>query len=185
MLAADRARVKSQRIEGDVMRKVVWMVALALPVLALASEKSADESFYKEAAEDGLTEIEQGKIAQQKGQSQDVKEFAQMMVHDHSVANEKLKSIASGKGINLPNSPSVGQTAAIGKLNLLSGDSLDKSYIKGMVKDHQEDIAAFEKEAANGRDPDARAFAATTLLTLRMHLSQIQSVAAAHHIASK
>jgi predicted outer membrane protein len=47
-----------------------------MAVLVLASEKSADESFYKKAAEDGLTEIELGKIAQEKGESRDVKELA-------------------------------------------------------------------------------------------------------------
>lgn len=166
------------------MSKVAWMAVMALPMLALASEKSGDESFYKEAAADGLTEIEQGKIAQGKGQSQDVKEFAQMMVRDHSAANDRLKAIASIKGIELPNSPNVGQTLAIGKLNLLSGESFDKSYVKGMVKDHQEDITAFEKEVRTGKDSDARQFAAATLVTLKMHLNQIQSVAAAHNITT-
>ena len=37
----------------------------------------------------------------------------------------------------------------------------DLSYIKFMVKDHQEDIAEFEMEAASGQDSDAKVFAAT------------------------
>jgi predicted outer membrane protein len=47
-----------------------------------------------------------------------------------------------------------------------------------MVKDHEEDIAEFKKEAASGRDPDARAFASATLPTLEAHLKKIQSIAA-------
>jgi putative membrane protein len=166
------------------MNKFLWMAVLALPVMASAAGKSPDESFYKEAAEGGLAEVDQGNLAQDKGQSQDVKDFGEMMVHDHSAANDKLKTIASSKGIDLPNSPSVGQMATIGKLKVLSGDTFDRSYIKGMVKDHQEDIAAFEKEATNGKDPDARQFAASTLPTLKKHLSKIQSIAAANHVST-
>jgi putative membrane protein len=160
------------------MNKFLWMAVLTLPVMALAAGKSPDESFYKEAAQGGLAEVDQGNLAQEKGRSQDVKDFGERMVHDHSAANDKLKAIASGKGIDLPNSPSVSQMAIIGKLKVLSGDTFDKSYIKGMIKDHQEDIAAFEKEARNGKDLDARQFAVSTLPTLKMHLSKIQSIAA-------
>jgi putative membrane protein len=166
------------------MNKLLWMAVLTLPVMALAAPKSPDESFYKEAAEGGLAEVDQGNLAQEKGQGQDVKAFGAMMVHDHSAANDKLKALASSKGIDLPNSPSVGQMATIGKLKVLSGDTFDKSYIKGMVKDHQDDIAAFEKEAKNGKDPEARHFAAATLPTLKMHLSKIQSVAASNHVSA-
>ena len=51
------------------------------------------------------------------------------------------------------------------KLEVLSGETFDKSYVKGMMKDHQEDIAMFKEEAMSGRDPDAEAFASTTLPT--------------------
>jgi hypothetical protein len=57
------------------------------------------------------------------------------MVRDHFAANDQLRAIASSKGIELPKSPNVGQALAIGKLNLLSGDSLDNSCIKTMAKD--------------------------------------------------
>jgi putative membrane protein len=107
-----------------------------------------------------------------------------MMVHDHAAANDQLKAIASSKGIELPNSPNVGQTLAIGKLNLLSGDSFDKSYIEGMVKDHREDIIAFEKEVRTGKDSEARQFAAATSVTLKMHLNKLQSIAATLRMAT-
>ena len=71
------------------------------------------------------------------------------------------------------------QMATKGKLDVLKGDTFDKSYVKGMVKDHEEDIKEFEHEAQQGRDPEAKGFAAKTLHTLRAHLAKIQSVAAA------
>jgi putative membrane protein len=161
------------------MNKLAWVmtIAMALPALTIATEKSPDESFYKEAAEGGLAEVEQGQMAQQKGQSAAVKNFGSHMVQDHSAVNDKLKSVADVKGIKLPNSPGAIQMAAIGKLKLLSGDAFDKAYIKGMVKDHEDDIGAFEKEVKTGKDPDAKQFAVSTLPTLKVHLNMIRSIA--------
>jgi putative membrane protein len=151
--------------------------SLMLPLAAFAAD-IPDLSFYRAAAEGGLAEVEMGNMAQQQARSGNVKEFGAMMVKDHSAANEKLKAIAESKNITLPANTSVEEMAAKAKLKVLSGPSFDKSYIKGMIKDHQEDIAEFKKEATSGRDPDARAFATATLPTLEAHLKKIQSIAA-------
>ncbi len=136
-----------------------------------------DAAFYKSAAEGGIAEVELGKLAQEKSSSQSVKDFGAMMVSDHSAANEKLKGIADAKDMQLPSSPSMGQMATKAKLEVLSGATFDKSYIKGMVRDHEEDIKEFQREAASGRDPDAKAFAKATLPTLLAHLKKIQAIA--------
>jgi putative membrane protein len=111
-----------------------------------------------------------------------VREFGGMMITDHSAANDKLKAIAEQKNIKLPTSPSVSQMATKTKLEALSGATFDKSYIKGMVKDHQEDIKEFQTEASSGQDPDAKAYAAATLPTLKAHLKKIQAIASAQGV---
>ena len=118
-----------------------------------------------------------GELARDKSSTQSVKDFGAMMMRDHSAANEKLKAIAQGKGMQLPGSPSVKQMASKAKLEVLTGTMFDSSYIKGMVEDHEEDIKEFTKEADSGSDPDAKAFAAATLPTLKAHLSKIQAIA--------
>lgn len=155
------------------------ILVLGLPLTALAADKSPDESFYKMAAEGGMSEVELGQLAQEKSKSPAVREFGAMMIKDHTAANDKLKKVAMTKGVDLPTGPSVTQKASKAKLEVLSGDSFDKSYIKGMVSDHKEDIAEFSKEAQSGQDPQAKAFAAATLPTLKAHLTKIQSIAAA------
>ncbi len=141
---------------GDRREKTHPVLAL-LPTLILAADKSPDQSFHDKAAEGGTAEVELGKLAQQKAQSPAVKEFGAMMVKDHSMANEKLKAVASKKGVELPKKPGIGQMATKAKLEVLSGETFDKSYVKGMIEDHEEDIEEFEKEAKDGRDADARA----------------------------
>jgi putative membrane protein len=161
------------------MNKIFWItLAMALPSALLAADANPDATFYKNAAEGGIAEVELGQLAQEKASSPSVKAFGAMMVADHSAANDKLKTVADRKGVELPTSPSVGQMATKTKLEVLSGTTFDKSYIKGMIKDHQEDIKEFQQEAASGRDPDARAFARATLPTLQSHLKKIQSIAA-------
>ena len=158
------------------MKKFIPALLLA-PTLLMAADKSPDQSFYEKAAEGGMYEVELGKLAQEKAKSADVKAFGAMMVKDHSAANMKLKAVATKKGVELPTKPGMMQMATKAKLEILSGETFDKSYVKGMVDDHQKDIAEFEKEAKEGKDADAKAFATAALPTLRTHLKHIQEVA--------
>ncbi len=161
------------------MKIALLNIVLVMPGIVLAAATSPDSSFYKNAAEGGLAEVQLGKLAQEKSSNASIKDFGAMMVSDHSAADDKLQAIATAKDLKLPTSPGVGQMATKTKLEVLSGDTFDKSYIKDMIKDHQEDIALFKKEAASGQDPDAKAYAAATLPTLEKHLKKIESIAAA------
>ena len=104
----------------------VWVLLTLLiaPMLVWAAS-SPDESFYKHAAEGGIFEVHAGKLAQDKGNSQQVKDFGAMMVKDHSAANEKLKALAATKSIDLPTSASVAQMGTKAKLDVLSGNAAD------------------------------------------------------------
>jgi putative membrane protein len=164
---------------------VIVSPTFGLPPALVAAVDNPDATFYKKAAEGGIAEAEMGKLAQEISYTQSVKDFGAMMVTDHSAANDKLKAIAERKSIKLPSSPSVGQMATKTKLEVLSGDTFDKSYIKGMVKDHQGDIEEFQKEATSGQDSDAKAYAATALPTLKRHLKKIESIAAAQRVDAR
>jgi putative membrane protein len=160
------------------MKALLVSFAIALPLTAWAAD-NPDAKFYKHAAEGGIAEVELGNMAQKKSENASVKDFGAMMVSDHSAANDKLKSIASSKDVKLPTSPSTGQMATKAKLKVLSGKTFDDSYIKSMIKDHEETIALFKREVAEGQDADAKAFATATLPTLQGHLKKIQSIATA------
>lgn len=169
--------------------KRIYCAAIAMAFacsggIALADE-NPDATFYKNAAEGGIAEVQLGKLAQDKSPTANVKEFGAMMVTDHSAANDKLKAIAAKKSITLPTSPSMGQMATKTKLEVLSGSAFDNSCIKAMVKDHEEDIKEFQTEAASGQDPDAKAYAAATLPTLQTHLKKIRAIAATQGVDVK
>jgi putative membrane protein len=162
------------------MRKFLTLIMLITPLAAAPLAFGADDpdaAFYKKAAEGGIFEVETGNQAGQKSSNQSIKDFAAMLVKDHTAAGDQLKSLAQSKGLSLPTSASVGQIAEKGKLDVLSGDTYDKSFIETQIKAHRRTIAAFKKEAASGQDPDAKAFAEQTLPTLRKHLKTATSIA--------
>jgi putative membrane protein len=136
---------------------------------------SGDRKFLEKAAQDGLAEVQLGKLAAEKAASEDVKKFAQKMVDDHSKANEQLKQIAASKGVNLPTELDRSHQREMERLSKLSGPDFDREYMKHMVSDHKKDVSEFKSEASKAKDPDVKQFAASTLPTLEQHLSAAQA----------
>jgi putative membrane protein len=160
------------------MRSLVIAVLTAAPLAAFAAGGSPDESFYKAAAAAGIGEVDLGNLAAQKSSNPQVKDFAAMMVKDHSAANEKLRALASSKDISLPTGAGAANTVTKGKLEVLTGEAFDKSYIKGQVKAHVDTVRLLHKEIASGQDADAKAFARSVLPTVQAHLKSARAIEA-------
>lgn len=115
-------------------------------------------------------------LAQQKASSAQVKEFAKMMVADHTKANDELKMIATKKGIILPTDLAKKDQMAMDKLSKLSGADFDKAYSAEMHKDHVKTVAEFEEASKTVKDPELKGFAEKTLPTLRAHLEKAKGM---------
>ena len=148
-----------------------------LPLAALAAD-NADDSFYKKAAQAGMAEVEAGQMAQEKATNPAVKEFAAMMVKDHTEANSKLKKIAMAKNVDLPKGPGIMNAAKEKKADMKSGASFDKDYIQQQIKAHEDTVALLQKEIDSGKDAEAQAFAKETLPKVKAHLAKINQIAA-------
>jgi putative membrane protein len=164
------------------MRKTPLVVLVAAPLLltaaaSFAAEVSAgDRRFVEEAAAGGQAEVSDGQLAQEKGASNEVKQFGSKMVSDHSQANSELMQIAQSKGITPPSHPTRSEMRAEKQLDRLSGSAFDRQYAKEQVADHQKTIALFQKEANSGTDPDLKAFANKLLPKLQQHLQMAESL---------
>jgi putative membrane protein len=141
-----------------------------------AGHMTSDEKFAMEAAVGGMEEVQLGQLAAQKGASDEVRQFGQKMVDDHSKANQDLMQVASGKGWTLPTALDAKHQADVQKLSALTGDAFDRAYVKMMVSDHKKDVGEFQKESARGMDADVKSFATRTLPTLQEHLQMIQRI---------
>jgi putative membrane protein len=140
------------------------------------ANNSADMKFAMTAAQDGMTEVELGRLAVQKGMSDAVKQFGQRMIDDHTNANQQLMQLATSKGMTLPTALDAKHQAMVAKFQRLAGADFDRQYAKQMVKDHQKAVSLFQKEADRGADADLKAFASQTLPILQGHLSMAQGL---------
>jgi putative membrane protein len=129
-----------------------------------------DTEFAVAAADGGMLEVQLGEVALKNASSPEVKKFAQQMIDDHGKAGTELKELASSKNISLPGMLSEKNQKKIDDLSKKTGKEFDEDYVDFMVKDHKDDIDAFEKEAEKGNDADLKAWASGKLPTLKHHL---------------
>ena len=154
--------------------------ATALPAItppAAGTKLAADDAKFLEiAAKSGIAEIQDGNLASQKGQSDDVKELAKKIVADHNAANNQLKELASSYGVTLPTNPADPDLLEHQRLSTLHGVDFDKAYVEDEVKDHQSAIELFEKESTSGQDPTLKQFASNVLPILKDHLKAAKAL---------
>jgi putative membrane protein len=137
---------------------------------AAAKTTAGDARFAKDAAIGGMTEVEMGKIAVKNGSNDKVKQFGQRMIDDHSKASDQLKSVAAKDNITLPTELDAKHKAMVDKYAAMTGTAFDRAYMRDMVKDHQTDVADFQKESNSGSNYDLKNWAGATLPTLQEHL---------------
>jgi putative membrane protein len=143
----------------------------------------ADQAFLKKALEGGTAEVQLGQLAQQKSQSEDVKQFGQKMVQDHTQLGDQMKPIAQQLGVKEAKGPSKKDKQLMAKLEGLSGQQFDEAYIQAMVKDHKQDLKDFQNEAQNAQDPNVKQAAQQGAGVISQHLQMIQQIAQSHNVA--
>ena len=152
----------------------------ALPVAnAVGKDQSPeDQTFVNEASRGGKMEVKLGELAERNSASSEVKEFGAHMVKDHTRLNKELGSAATSIGLTVPTDLSEDQKAEYTKLSKLSGKNFDKEYIDLMVKDHTEDLAAFQKAESTAQDPKLKTAISSAIPVIQEHLNMAKSDAA-------
>lgn len=149
------------------------ILALLLTSSAYAAD-SQSSTFLKKAIQGNFAETEMGKLAQQNGTRDEVKQFGQMLNTDHSAANQKALDAAKSMDITPPGGPSAKQKADYEKMSKLSGARFDSQFATHMVKDHEKDIAEYKKAAK--KDDAAGNYAKTQIEVLQKHLDAAKSL---------
>ena len=158
-------------------------VLLVFPWQASAAPKKASSgtgfdpaTFVQDAANISMTEIQLGKVAQEKGQSEGVKSFGDRMVRDHTKINDQLKPVAQELNLQMPEAVNAKHQALIDKLSKLSGAEFDKAYANAMVSGHKGAIKEFENAQAKATQPQLKKFIDDTLPILREHLELAKQI---------
>jgi putative membrane protein len=139
---------------------------------------TVDQLFVRQAAIGGMAEVELGKLAAQRAQSDAVKEFARQMTKDHGDANERLMKLARSHEVPLPKEPDADQKAVRAQLERLNGAAFDVAYMSAQVGDHQKTAHLLEHEIGSGQDVRTKDYAKETLPTVLKHLRMAKEIQA-------
>src|SRR6476620_10453126 len=111
---------------------------------------ASDSSFMQTAGSLGLLQVKLGKLAQEKGSSEVVRDFGKRLMAEYSQTNEELA--AGAKQAAYPRPVLLRPHQQIfDRFNSISKSAFDKSYMAEMVSEHDEMAGLFQKEAKDGR----------------------------------
>ena len=133
-----------------------------------------DVKFIQAAARAGMAEVNAARLAKEKAEGQEVKDFARHMEDDHAKANEELETLAKSKGVQLPGDVDRKHRRMMDELRSHTTAQFEREYMKQQVSDHKSVIRDFDRESKHGRDADLRKWAADKLPTLREHLKMAE-----------
>jgi putative membrane protein len=139
---------------------------------------NSDRVFVPAAAIGGMAEVEFGNLAQQKAQSEAVKDFGRRMVEDHKKANDRLISLAKEAGIAVPDELDQEHKAMRDRLQAMNATEFDLAYLQGQVADHQKTAQLLEYEIGSGQQVELKNFASEILPVVLQHLRKAQDLQA-------
>ena len=135
------------------------------------------DAFVTNAAISDMYEIEAGKIAQQKGQSADVKAFGKQMVTDHTAMSNEMKPLITAAGKTPPAALDERRKGLIDNLNAAAPADFDKVYISQQEAAHNEALSLMQGYADNGEDAGLKAAAAKAVPKIQGHLDHVKRLA--------
>jgi len=141
-------------------------------------QEMKDKIFLRKVTEGGLAQVQLGKLASEKGSSQEVKDFGQKMVDEHMKLNSSMAVVADSIGMRLPKNLNKADQAQYQRLSALSGDAFDKEYLACMVREHHENMREFRVESQSTTDPDLKEVVDSAAKVIREHLVLASKLAA-------
>jgi len=170
-------------MDGITLRHLTLAVALSTCMGTAFAATSND--FVDKAAAGGIAEVETSRLALEKSSSADIKAFANMMITDHSKANDELAALAKKHDIEVPDNTTLVKQAKE-KILDLRDESFDAAYANNQVKAHEDTLSLFKKEANTVTDDkvkgatELKGFAQKMLPALEKHLDMAKKLQAAH-----
>jgi len=135
------------------------------------------QAFIKDACNDNLFEIQAGQIAVQKAQDDQIKQFAQMLIKDHTQANQQLKQIAQSANVQLEEKLDAVHQAKLQKMQKCPASEFTRKYVFDQAAGHTNDVLEFQYQSQNAQNPQVKQFATQILPKLQQHLKHANDLA--------
>ncbi len=134
--------------------------------------------YMAQAASSDMFEIQSGQLAMQASQNAAVRNFANMIIADHTRSTQMLMSAAQGAGL-APPPPALlpPQQAMLDQLRAAgSGPAFDQAFQQIQIQAHQSALGLHQNYASQGDVPQLRTAAGQIVPVVQMHLQQLQSM---------
>lgn len=135
-----------------------------------------DRDFVRDAGHANRAEIEMGQLAVSKSQHEEIVDFANTMINDHTNAQNRLKDLASKKNIPMPDTLDTAHKAMREMLSALEGYKFDSAYISSQVTDHEKAERIFKDGDDKNDDDELEDYAEETLRHIRQHLERARQL---------
>ncbi len=141
-------------------------------------EINSAEQFVMMASMSDLFEIESSQLALENAKSENVKEFAQQMITDHTANTQKLMQTvkATGGTMKAPEKLDEPHQEMLESLQGASDANFDAAYMDAQVMAHQQAVALFSSYAENGDNDMLQEFAQQQLPVIQMHYEHAQKM---------
>jgi putative membrane protein len=128
-------------------------------------------------------EVQMGQVGTQSAQDARVRQFAQMMVDDHSRNDQQLTLLAQTMGAELTGKAyqekQQDARKAMGKVQGKTGAEFDRAFMAQMTKDHEKEtkeVRTLADQAREGGQAELAAFLDTTHQAMQQHLTMARQV---------
>ena len=176
------AHTRTYPIVAGTALLAITLFAGTRTTLAQATEN--DKTFIKDTGEDSNFEIRTSRLALSKSPSADVKAYATMVLHDHTLLQPIVGAADRAAGIKplSPGSMGLDGDAKYAELKLLTGKSFDDAYIKGLVKGNVDTLQKEKAELDSTSVPAIKKLAKRALDDDTKHAEKAKQLASAHNI---
>jgi putative membrane protein len=166
-----RGKAEMKRVLAIVCCMALCLIPALAQKRATAGAAMSDQQFVDFSAQTDMVEANVGQLAESVASAQPVKDYAQMLVTDHTNDYSQLYKVAQQANLTVPNAiDEENNKTMIGPFQKLKGDAFDHRYIQEMITGHTKAIAVYKKEAADAQNPALKSYAEQTLPTLQKHL---------------
>jgi putative membrane protein len=136
-----------------------------------------DADFVKKAGYSNRAEIELGQLASLKAQDDSVKKFGQLMVTEHTLAQNELKTVGLAQNMAVPDTLDNLHKQLKMQLMMLTGHEFDLVYINSQVIDHQNAKQDFQNEMSLGQNQAVKNYANKYFPNIQNHLTKATGIA--------
>ena len=171
--------MKSRKFTSLTMALMATAAMMGCADMSQSSLMSSSRNFAEEVTFNNTFEFESSKLALRKSKNPEVRAFAQQMLSEHRLTENRLVSAIDRSQVrNVPfdNELDSRHEAILQDLQRSSGADFDRKYMDAQRRAHSNTVVFLRDYAIRGEDPALVGFAQETLPKVENHERQVYNM---------